>query len=304
MGGFGSGSRPTHASVADCRVIEIAELCGGGRASRQPRGEIRWLATQTKLTRAHLRYAISDERAEMGRLVLTLDYKRTPDAPASSQDIALAGGEGVRFLAACPGCGRPVRKLFAPPGADQFLCRDCHRLVYRHMPKGEALSLVQEAMGSLLQELHAFFPEPASARSVATGRGALKALLATLQEELPLRPQELRIWCLRLSRASLSLRQIAALVETSKSSVARYLAAGRGGIDMPALVAERLDRLWFDSRGSSGDDPEALGAQLAMIGRDVRRFGLQRTPGSESEERVVVLADSDDEGGTNSERSI
>jgi len=240
----------------------------------------------------------------MGRLVLTLDYKRTPDAPASSQDIALAGGEGVRFLAACPGCGRPVRKLFAPPGADQFLCRDCHRLVYRHMPKGEALSLVQEAMGSLLQGLHEFFPEPASARSVPTGRGARKALLATLQEELPLRPQELRIWCLRLSRASLSLRQIAALVDTSKSSVARYLAAGRGGIDMPALAAERLDRLWFDSRGSSGDDPEALGAQLAMIGRDVRRFRLQRTPGSEPEERVVVLADSDDEGGTNSERSI
>ena len=306
MGGLGSGRRPTRASVADCRILEIGELCDGGRCARHRRGEIRWVSAATKLTRARLTYAITAElwpdRAPL--LILALRYQMTLTAPESRERIVLSGGGGVRFLAECPWCERAVRKLYAPPGAEQFLCRECHGLVYRRMPQAEALDLVQAAMGSLLEGLYELSPETASVRSAAAARSARKALQDTLEGELPLRAQELRIYCLRLAKAGLSLRQIAALVDSSKSSVGRYLATGLRGVDMRALTTERLERLWAFPAVPAGNDPKALREQVMMIGRHARRFRFNRAPGSEPEERVLIAESADDEVSTAGEEPI
>ena len=77
-------------------------------------------------------------------------------------------------------------------------------------------------------------------------------LLVSLEEERPLFDCELRLWCLRLRAEGLSLRTIARAAGVSKSSVARYLAAGPEGIDRVELHRERFAR--------------AADAQLAGLG--------------------------------------
>ena len=306
MGGLGSGRRPTRASVADCRVLEIGELCDAKRCARHPRGEIRWLSRRTGRTRARLFYVITEEPWPDGAtlLILALRYQMTLTAPESRERIVLSGGGGVRFLAECPWCERAVRKLYAPPDAEHFLCRECHGLVYRRLPHAEALADVQAAVGPLLKGLYELSPEPASARSAAAKRSALQALQDTLEGELPLGAQELRIYCLRLAKAGLSLRQIAALVDSSKSSVGRYLLAGLRGVDMKALTIERLERLWAYPAVPAGDDPKALREQVMMIGRHARRFHFNRASGSEPEERVLIAESADDEVSTAGEEPI
>ena len=293
MGGLGSGRRRTRTSVADCRVIEIGELCDAGRCASQPRGEIRWLGERTGVMRARLSYTIAEQRWPGGDvlLTLTLRYRQRLMASESRDEIVLVGGGGRRFYGECPFCERPVRKLYAPPGEEHFLCRSCHRLVYRRVPQQEAraaLADAEAAMGSLLEGLYELSPATTKARSAAARRRDLEALLRMLEDELPLEPQELRIYCLRLAKAGLSLRQIAALVGSSKSSVARFLAAGRQGLDTRALLAERLQRYRAFPAMPLGDDPKALDEHANMIARHVRRFRLNRAPRSEPEERVLI----------------
>src|ERR1039458_8642727 len=43
MGGTGSGRWPIKMAVDECRLLEIDELCNGGRWASHPRGRIRWL---------------------------------------------------------------------------------------------------------------------------------------------------------------------------------------------------------------------------------------------------------------------
>ena len=83
-------------------------------------------------------------------------------------------------------------------------------------------------------------------------RRRVAELLAILEEERPLFDCELRLWCLRLRAEGLSLRAIARATGASKSSVARYLAAGPEGIDRVELHRERFAR--------------AADAQLAGLG--------------------------------------
>jgi hypothetical protein len=305
MGGLGSGRQPTRTSVADCRVIEIGELCDAGRYARCPRGEIRWVDGHTKATRACLSYTIAEQLWPGGEtlLTLTLCYRRTETAPQSRDHVVLTGGAGRRIFAACPFCERPVRKLYAPPGAEHFLCRRCHDLVYRRVPQQEslaALAEVQAAMGWLLEGLYGL-PD-------GGGPGVLKrstrVLLSTLQEELPLEPQELRTYCLRLAKAGLSVRQIAALVGSSKSSVGRYLAAGLAGLDREVLIAERLRRYWAVAELSPVTGLRALRQQMKVLERRARRYRRYSALRGEPEERVFIAQNAADEVGAAGEESI
>jgi len=293
MGGLGSGRQRTMTSVADCRVIEIGELCDAGRCASQRRGEIRWVGERTGVMRARLSYTIAEQRWHGGDvlLTLTLRYRHRLMAPESRDEIVLAGGGGRRFYGECPFCERPVRKVYAPPGEEHFLCRRCHGLVYRRMPQQEALAAladVQAAMGSLLEGLYELSPATTKARSAAARRRDLEALLRMLEDELPLEPQELRIYCLRLAKAGLSVRQIAALVDSSKSSVQRYIAAGREGIDMPDLVRERLRRSSRSFFAPWSDDPKALRGQVKTLTSYTKRLGLHRLPATEPEVKVLI----------------
>jgi AcrR family transcriptional regulator len=102
--------------------------------------------------------------------------------------------------------------------------------------------------------------------------------------------QQCRLDCLRLRTAGLSLRQIAARVGVSKSSVQRYLAAGPAGIDLLELYRERLLETGLDRYRSLADGsltPGAIARELREIDREAKRFGLYRHSATENEERVL-----------------
>jgi hypothetical protein len=285
MGGPGSGRRPDKICVSDCRVLSVAELAGKGRRHTHPTGEIAWVAKRSGKTRAHLSYAISEECWPDGPhlWVLALRYWRTPGAAESRERIVLV--EDKTAEAYCPDCEEPLRKLYAPPGAEHFLCRGCHDLVYRRQPRLDRLAELQAAMGPLITGLYADHSLLEGTRSPAQRRKAAAELLQTLEEERPLADQELRVWCLRLGKLGLSLRTIARLTGTSKSSVQRYLAAGTAAIDRMALTSERLER-YRDSHGPSLGGL-SLRSQARALGRYAKAQGLYR-PHLEPEEKVFL----------------
>jgi hypothetical protein len=294
MGGPGSGRRRTKTSVADCRVVEIGELCDAGRLVACPRGVIRWLDGQSGARRGRLSYTIAALRWYGGERLptLTLHYQERPWGPQSSADIMLLGGGGQRTYGECPACARRVRKLYAPPGKEHFFCWRCHGLLHRRVPPQEkraARDDLRAAMGSLLQGLPQAAPggeDPAAARLRTV------ELLAMLAEERPLDPQELRIYCLQLAQAGYSLRRIAALVGSSKSSVGRYLAAGLRGVDLPKLHTERLQRYHWNSEPtvSPGAGTRELLAAAKIMERRERRSRGNREPLPGTPEKRVLRA--------------
>ena len=155
-------------------MLSIGELAGVARRQSQPTGEIIWRAQRSHTTQARLLYAITEEQWPQGPdlWVLALRYWPTLGAAESRQRIILCEKPG---LARCPGCVELLRKLYAPPGAKQFLCRACHDLVYRRRPGPDRLAELQAAMGSLLEGLYADHsliegsPAPAQRRRAAAG---------------------------------------------------------------------------------------------------------------------------------------
>lgn len=300
MGGTGSGRGRTKTSVADCRAIDIGELCDAGRLASHPRGKIRWVEARSGYTRGRLSYTIAELLWFGGEvlLTLTLHYRNRPGAPQGCTDIVLVGGgAGRRYYAQCPFCERRVRKLYGPPGEEHFLCWRCHGLVHRRVPaleKRAAQADLQAARGSLCEGLYR--PSPAS-ESPAALKASSELLLGMLHNEKPLEPQELRIYCLRLAKAGYSLRRSVALVGISKSSVARILAAGLGGVDSMALLDERLER--YSSLPQVDEEEDNLGlisAQLAVLQQRARRYGRNRErPEREPERRVLIAQGPDDE---------
>ena len=263
--------------------------------------------------RASLSYEIAWEDWPPGAplLIMSVCYRRTPTAPESCDRIILEGGDGSRLVALCPGCESRVRQLYAPPGDDSFCCRACQGLVYRRSARAEkqarwrATWEEQVALGADLPALLGpWLKEPdtldatdATRHAPARQADELQALLVRLKDELPLRSQELRIYCLRLARAGLSVRRIAALVDCSKSSVARYCAAGLEGIDTEELTDERRERVRELHR-----TPIALTRKgMAMFDHELRRLGHHRQRADDLEERVVIAAPADQANARNTQ---
>jgi hypothetical protein len=213
-----------------------------------------------------------------------LRYWPTLGAAESRERIILF--ENRPSLAYCPGCDEPLRKLYAPPGAEHFLCRGCHDLVYRRRPGPDRLAELQAAMGSLLGGLYADHTLIAGPRSPAQRRKAATELLQTLECERPLAQEELRVWCLRLGKMGLSCRAIARLAGTSKSSVQRYLAAGTAAIDRAALARERLERYHESQMSALGG--LSLRNQVRFLDRHAKQQGLYRYATAEPEEKVCL----------------
>jgi hypothetical protein len=293
-------------AVDECRLLEIDELCNGGRWASHPRGRIRWLEKGSRTVRARLSYAIAWEDWPPGAplLMLELRYRPTATAPESCDRIRLEVGAARRCVARCPGCNRPVRKLYAPPSDAHFFCRDCQGLAYRRSAGAEKQARMratwdrQAALEADLQALIGPLPGGAQALAAAGVAGGtppeqqhdeLEALLGSLASELPLAPQELRIYCLRLDRGGLSVRGIAALVGSSKSSVGRFRAAGLEGVSIWLLANERRERL----RALRWSPKTMTLEKLATFERDFRRLGLHRRKASDLEVRVLTVAKAD-----------
>jgi AcrR family transcriptional regulator len=101
-------------------------------------------------------------------------------------------------------------------------------------------------------------------------------------------PQECRLACQRARAAGLSLRQIAARLGISKSSVHRYLAAGTAGIDLVELYRERQMEAGLDRYASFADGSlRAIARELHEIDREAKRFGLYRHSATEDEEKML-----------------
>jgi hypothetical protein len=79
---------------------------------------------------------------------------------------------------------------------------------------------------------------------------------------------------------------IARLAGSSKSSVQRYLAGGTAALDRAALVSERLDRYRDSQLPALGG--LAFGAQLRLLDRHAKKYGLYRHATSEPEEKVFL----------------
>jgi hypothetical protein len=288
MGGPGSGRSPRKLSIEDARALAIGELCDGGAARALPRGEIVWRQKGSGKPLALLAYRIASEQ-QAGRavhsLLLYLYWPRV-DAWPQGDAVELIGGAGKRHLALCPapGCDQKVRTLFAPLREKLFFCRGCHNLVYRSSAKARGLRLLREVLKPALAEIEV----------ACSGAGPLP----DETELADLGVQESRLACLRLKAAGLSCRQIAAQVGISKSSVQRYVTAGRSGVDLSELCNERLLHSFLPAHEEIANDDRALARELASIDRDAKRFGLYRHSATENEVKVLFRAagEEDDAG--------
>ena len=182
-----------------------------------------------------LRYHISTRAAD-GDCILTLEGYSSPD-----QVLVLDVIAGKATCALCPWCGKPARKLYVAPNQSQFRCWRCWDLVYRGRTKPAARWLAYErALANPVLDLVAELPWRVRHRPWRSYVEAPPSeLAAELAGELPLGPEELRLWCLRLRQVGLSYRQIAGLTESSKSTVSRLCLAGRAGINLRRLIDER-----------------------------------------------------------------
>ena len=233
MGGPGSGRRPSRTAVHEARCLDIGELCDAGRLQAHPLGEVSWRGEDEK-PRESLRYRIAT-RALDGEQILTLERSIDPD-----QVLVLDVVAGKATCALCPWCGQPARKLYVLTGQSQFRCWRCWGLVYRGHTKPAARWLsYQRKLANPVLDLLVDLPQRVRHRP---WRSYVEApapeLAAELAGELPLGPQELRLWCLRLRQVGLSYRQIARLTESSKSTVARLCLEGRAGIHLLSLIDE------------------------------------------------------------------
>ena len=273
-------SRSASSATGGAGGVSPAARCSGARA------------TGARL-RARLTYAISGQDDAIEDLLLTYRYGREGVSPSAAHEVELDCAPGRRAYAFCPACGRRVRTLYAPPGAELFACRVCYRLVYRRSRAGETARLRAarspvRRCGSCRRCRSA----PGGGRGVATYPRLPPRSPASSRRSRRCGEAETRLWCLRLRAAGLSYRQIAALLEISKSSVARYCVAGR--------KAHRAPRPWCANASSSAsarprsaadDDLRGLDAYLRALHHHALRLGLYHHPLSESEERVVIAGD-------------
>jgi hypothetical protein len=291
VGGLGSGRRRTRLGIDECRALEIGEFCDQGRWREKPRGEVLWRARRSGEMLARLTYVIRREERAAAGLLLAYRYVRAGAGPSAAHGVEFDCAPGQRAYASCPACGRRVRSLYAPLSAELFACRTCYRLVYRRSQEDEMLAYVQEVAGPAMRQLEAL-PRRTRRRARRRYVAAPPAALAReLEADLPYGEAETRFWCLRLRASGLSYRQIAALLELSKSSVARYCVAGPKAISAQALVCERLEQAAAEPAPPEGDDLRALDAYLRATRHHALRLGLYHHPLSEREERVVTFAD-------------
>ena len=266
MGGAGSGRRSAKASIADCRTIDIGELCDGGSAGRAALGELHYRGERSGLLQGLLTYALAASPQEPLRPAMLLYcYWPSPTSAGGPGRLKLGGRPGRRYTLRCPGQScfpATLRRLYCPPGSRAFLCRDCHDLVYPPSRTAFALTLAREHLAPVLAELDALEGKPRHRKAPSLDRADYEDL----------GPQEIRVACLRLRAAGLSCREIAALVGYGKSSVARFCQSGRAGIDLSALFGERLEHAsWSVMRGAAALGDRAL---LAAMDHEAKRLRL------------------------------
>jgi hypothetical protein len=96
MGGPGSGRRSRKTSIADCRALDVGELCDGGAARAKPRGDLVWKDSRSGAIRAALAYVFIEGEPDVGFAdgALAYLYWPTPQASARGEAIKLTRSAG------------------------------------------------------------------------------------------------------------------------------------------------------------------------------------------------------------------
>jgi hypothetical protein len=142
MGGFGSGrgNSGQTAIVEDCLSIDACRWMREGiiRAGCHSSGVWRWTNSTTGERTASITYRV--DACEVREAIAHLAY--TVGTPGKQLDYAVRlqvtqpNYTGLRWWFTCPlvtggrACKRRARKLYLPPGAIYFGCRNCYRLSY------------------------------------------------------------------------------------------------------------------------------------------------------------------------------
>lgn len=143
MGGFGSGrgSGRQAAIVEECLSIDACRWMREGiiRAGYRSSGAWRWTNATTGETTASINYRV-DAGVVSGasaHLSYTLRTTGTQMNYAVCLQVTQPNYAGLRWWFTCPlstggrPCDRRVQKLYLPPGATYFGCRNCYQLGYR-----------------------------------------------------------------------------------------------------------------------------------------------------------------------------
>jgi hypothetical protein len=134
MGGYGSGSGGVRRkiTVEECLSFSMTDIRNGCGCTGA--GEIHW--TSCGRQRSSIAFAMYQD-ARDGVLSLSYHADGEPIRIRVSLQTTPARFGGWRWWFTCPlavggvPCFRRVGKLFLPPGARLFGCRECHQLSYR-----------------------------------------------------------------------------------------------------------------------------------------------------------------------------
>jgi hypothetical protein len=173
MGGPGSGNRyhswrPDKKTVVeDCRQLDAnrwmrEEILA---ADAHNSGAWNWYRGNTREVASSISYEVCT--LDMNQPWLWLHYTFTASKQVVDYKVELAVTYprfgGLRWWFICPlvvngrACGRRVGKLYLPPSASYFGCRNCHRLTYlsaqEHDKRVDAFRRNPEALAALMSNL-------------------------------------------------------------------------------------------------------------------------------------------------------
>lgn len=177
MGGFGSGRRSDGQTsiVEECLSIDACRWMREGiiRAGCLSSGAWRWTNSTTGETAASITYRVD---AGVSGGFAHLSYAVRATGKQLDYAVRLEATEpnyaGLRWWFTCPlsmggrACGRRARKLYLPPGAIYFGCRNCYRLSYlsrnvdAHTSAIDRARKVRTKLGGSTSLCESFPPKP------------------------------------------------------------------------------------------------------------------------------------------------
>jgi hypothetical protein len=167
MGGFGSGERLFKANTVEgcCCTLDLRLFARKGAFRSGNWGNVEW----TRAGEVSDSIGWSVKPLDLGGLCLWLDYQITRSNESVKLPIQLETTRphfgGVRWWGRCPlvvnghACARRVAKVYLPPGARYFGCRECYKLTYAsaqtHDARVDALRRSPEQLAEILENLDA-----------------------------------------------------------------------------------------------------------------------------------------------------
>ncbi len=156
MGGYGSGFRigGRKLTAEECLSLSIGIFQKQMRSLRpdfrKSEGRIVWDFENSERSSVRFKLSRSDEGP-----TLTLSYLQNGEPIRMPIPLVTTRThfEGLRWWLECPlavngvPCHRRAGKLFLPPGARLFGCRECHRLSYRSSQEAHGMERLSARLG-------------------------------------------------------------------------------------------------------------------------------------------------------------